>query len=615
MTTTPDTQRPVAAPAPATGRAMTLPQLFRDRVARYGDRVARRRKTGGQWVSQTWNQWAKSVEEIARGLIALGVKVDDAVAIMSQSRAEWVECDLGILSAGAVTIPLYPSLLPDQVEYILQNSDAVAIFVEDEGQLEKVLAVRERLPKVKRAILIDGRVPEKASGFCMALDDLKKEGWQVAADEVRKRIEGGDPEKIATIVYTSGTTGPPKGVPQTHANHYWAVHSIASLGDVADDDEDLLFLPLAHSFARCEEYAQIFVGSITSYAESIDKLVQNLAEVRPTMLFSVPRIYEKLYAKVQAGAQGSALKGMLVRWAIGVGREVSRCKQAGRPIPLGLALKNAIADKLVFSKVRALFGGRLKFAVSGAAPLAREIAEFLHAIGVLILEGYGLTETTPVLTINTTKAYKFGTVGKPIPGVEIKIAEDGEILARGPNVVAGYYKRDEETKAVFLEGGWFATGDIGQFDEDGFLRITDRKKDLIKTSGGKYVAPQEVERVLKADSLFTQVMVHGDRRKFCSAVVVLNKEEVEAFAREHGIAAASYADLVKNAKVRDLVAAHIEEKNKKLASYEQIKKFVISPTEWTPETGELTPTLKVKRKVVTERFEKELDALYDEKFV
>ncbi len=592
-------------------RAMTLPQLFRDRAARFGDRVARRRKRGGQWVAQTWNEWARSVDEIARGLISAGVKPKQAVAIVSNTRAEWVECDLGIMSAGAVTIPIYPSSLPDAIEYIVNNSEAVAIVCENDEQAAKVKQIKAKCPTLKKIVVIEGApAPDAAT-----LDELKKEGWQVASDEVKKRVDALDPDEVATIVYTSGTTGPPKGVVQTHANHYWMIHNLATLGLINESDEDLIFLPLAHSMGRCEEMGQLYIGYTTSYAESIDKLVQNLGEAKPTLLFSVPRIYEKFFEKVMAGAaQASPLKRKIVNFAIAAGREWSQRKQRGESIPLGLKLRHALADKLVFTKIRATLGGRIRACVTGAAPIARNILEFFHGAGVMVLEGYGLTETTPALTFNRPDNFKFGTVGRPITGVEIKIAEDGEILARGKNIAKGYYKRDEETKAVFLDGGWFATGDIGQFDEDGFLKITDRKKDLIKTSGGKYVAPQEVERALKSDSFVAQVMVHGDRRKFCSAVLVLNKDAVEAWAKEQGIAVSKYDELVKHPKLKEMLEKRVEGLNEKLASYEQVKKIIVSPTEWTPESGELTPTLKVKRKVVTARFEKELDALYEEKY-
>ncbi|HVY60995.1 MAG TPA: long-chain fatty acid--CoA ligase [Planctomycetota bacterium] len=592
-------------------KALTLPALFRKTVARLGDRVARRRKRGGQWIGQTWNEFARSVDEIARGLVAAGVAPKQRAAILSSTRAEWVECDLGILSAGAVTVPIYPSSLPKDIEYILNNAEVVLVFCENEDQAKKVAAIRASCPTLKRVVVMEGA----SSPSVATLDELKKEGWQVASDEVTRRVAAGDPDEVATIVYTSGTTGPPKGVVQTHANHYWMVHNIAGYGDMTEHDEDLIFLPLAHSFARCEEYAQIYIGFTTSYAESLEKIVDNCGEVKPTVLFSVPRIYEKFYEKVMAGlATAAPRKRRIAEWAIGIGRRMSQKKQAGEAPGFLLELKWKVADRLVLHKIRERMGGRIRFCVTGAAPIARNILEFFHGAGIQILEGYGLTETTPALTLNRLAAYRFGSVGKAIPGCELKIAEDGEILGRGPNIAKGYYKREEETRAVFLPDGWFATGDIGVIDADGFLKITDRKKDLIKTSGGKYVAPQEVEHQLKSDPLIAQAMVHGDRRKYCSAILVLNRETVEAWAKREGIATDGYESLVKHAKLRELVQALLDEKNKKLASYEQVKKFIIAPKEWTPESGELTPTLKVKRKVVTAKFEKELDALYEEKY-
>jgi long-chain acyl-CoA synthetase len=597
---------------------VTIPQLFRKRVAAEGSRVARRFKKGGVWMDMTWAEFGKAVEDVARGCMAIGVKSGNRVALLSNSRAEWVEIDFGIMSAGAVSIPIYPSSTPDQIEYIVNNSEAMAIFAENEEQLAKVLAIRDKIARVVRVVLIEGKPPASApqasdgKPLVVSLEELKKAGWEVSPEEVRKAVEGVSWDEIATIVYTSGTTGPPKGVVQTHRNHVSMVRNLNTLGDVTRDDMDLLFLPLAHSFARAEEMAQIEIGNTTAYAESIDKLGVNLQEVHPTLLFSVPRIYEKVYAKIQADAAASPVKKAIVGWAMKVGREVSRLKQKNQPIPFFLGFKYAFATKLVFSKVQEKLGGRLKFAVSGGAPLAREIAEFFHACGVTILEGYGLTETCPALTINTQKAYKFGFVGKPIPNVEVKIAEDGEILGRGDNIAKGYYKRDDETAAVFLKDGWFATGDIGNFDEDGFLKITDRKKDLIKTSGGKYIAPQEIENKLKSDPFIAQAMIHADRRKFVSVVVTLNSDAVRAWAK--GLEVDGAEALAKHPKVRDLIEERIEGVNKTLASYESIKKFIIAPREWTPESGELTPTLKVKRKVVTQIFQKELDALYDEKY-
>ena len=610
--------------------AVTLPQLFRRRVAAEGDRVARKFKRGQAWVDMTWSEFGKAVEDVARGLVALGVAskaagaselTGRAVGLLSNSRAEWPESDFGIMSAGGVSIPIYPSSTPDQVEYIVNNSESVAIICENEEQLAKVLATRPNMPTLMRAILMDGRAPPSAKPaadgkpFVITLEELKKGGWEVSPDEVKKRVDGGRWEDVATIVYTSGTTGPPKGVVQTHKNHVSMMRFLGSVGDVKRDDVDLLFLPLAHSFARAEEMAQLELGFTTAYAESIDKLGQNLQEVQPTLLFSVPRIYEKVYGKIRGDVRAhGGLKEKIFNWAVGVGRKVSQRQQQKQSIPFLLGIQYGLATKLVFGKVREKLGGRLKFAVSGGAPLAREIAEFFHACGVLILEGYGLTETCPALCINQLQAYKFGSVGKPIPGVEVKIAEDGEILGRGDNVALGYYKREEETKAVFLPEGWFATGDIGQIDDQGFVKITDRKKDLIKTSGGKYIAPQEIENKLKGDPYIAQAMIHADRRKFVSVVVVINVDAIRTWAKEQGLEVDGAEALAKHPKVFELIQQRIDVINESLASYESIKKFIIAPREWTPETGELTPTLKVKRKVVTQQFQKELDALYDEKY-
>ncbi|MFQ5458963.1 MAG: AMP-dependent synthetase/ligase, partial [Myxococcota bacterium] len=379
-------------------------------------------------------------------------------------------------------------------------------------------------------------------------------------------------------------------------------------------DMDLLFLPLAHSFARAEGLGGIYQGLTTAFAESLDTIAENLGEVKPTIVYSVPRIYERIYTKVNSGARDAGgVKLKLFTWAVGVGRKVSQLKQKGEPIPPLLGFQYALATKLVFSKIQAIVGGRLRFFGSGGAPLAREIAEFFHAAGILILEGYGLTETCPVLTVSTTKAYKFGTVGKPLPGVTVKIAEDGEIIAKGRNIAQGYFKREEATAEAFRDG-WFYTGDIGEFDEDGFLKITDRKKDLIVTAGGKNVAPQNIENLLKTDPYISQVMVHGDKRKFLSAIITLDLENVTTWAKEQGIEDLSPVALARNEKVNALIREVVEESSRKLASYETIKKFHLTGADFSVESGELTPTLKVKRKVVTEKYQDVLDGFYDEKY-
>jgi long-chain acyl-CoA synthetase len=452
----------------------TVLEMFRDRVAKSGDRVALRSKVGNEWKSISWNEWAERSRRLALALVQAGVEQGDRVSILSSTRPEWVVADIGILMAGAVTVPIYPSNLPDQCEYILNNSESKVAFVEDPAQLAKLEKVRPSLTSVKKVVLFTGEAPA-GDGWSTTLARFLEEGAQgAAADELDRRAQATKPSDPATFVYTSGTTGPPKGVILTHDNFCFECAAIAQVVDIHDDDVQLLFLPLAHIFAKILYVSFIHTGGVIAFAESIEKVVQNLGEVRPTVVGSVPRVYEKVYTKVTGGAQeAGGLKLKIFNWAMGVGRRASLAKQRGARTAGGLSY--AIANKLVFSKLNALFGGRLRFFVSGGAPLAKEIAEFFHAAGILILEGYGLTETTAATHVNRLDRYKFGTVGPALPGVEVKIAPDGEILVRGRNVMSGYYKRPEDTKEAIDAEGWFHTGDIGEIDADGFLRITDRK--------------------------------------------------------------------------------------------------------------------------------------------
>ncbi|MFN7956348.1 MAG: long-chain fatty acid--CoA ligase [bacterium] len=588
----------------------SIPDLFWNRVAKHPDRPMQRSKRYGQWLEASWRQVGEEVKGIALGLIDLGHQPGDAVALLSQSRPEWVRGDLGILSAGGVTIPIYPSLLPEQTQYVINDSESKFLIVEDKAQLQKALKIKTDIPQVRTFLVID---PSgcKLSDTIVSFEQLVARGKKRDEAEMRARLEAIQPNQVATIVYTSGTTGNPKGVVQTHANHLAATQAAASIGLGSEDDVDLLFLPLAHSFARLEEYTQLRVGTTTAFAERIETVVENLAEVRPTIVFSVPRIYEKIYAKVLAGAQqGPPLKQKVFAWSLDVGRQVSQLKLARQPIPPLLALQYRIATKLVFSKLHDKLGGRLKYFISGGAPLAREIGEFFHAAGLLILEGYGLTETCPVLTVNRPEHYKFGTVGPALPGVELKIAPDGEILGRGANIALGYYKRDQDTKDAFLADGWFATGDIGEIDGDGFLKITDRKKDLIVTSAGKNIAPQNIENLLKNDPLISQAMAYGDKRKYVVALVTLDPEQGPAWAKTNGIADSSPSALANDPKMIAKIQAVVDEVNKKLASFEQVKYFRIVPQDFSVETGDLTPTLKVKRKVVTTKYQAVLDSMY-----
>lgn len=593
----------------------TLARMFWSRVDRSADRPAQQFKQGGAWRTLTWREVGEVVREVALGLIALGRERGDAVALLSASRAEWVQADFAIFSAGCVTVPVYPTYPPDLVAYVVNDSGARTIIVEDPAQLAKVLEARGEMPGLEQVVVISGYDAPQPPKMVMTWDSLRRlgrDGAEAHRSTLAERIDAGRPDDIATIVYTSGTTGPPKGVVQTHANHVAAVTAAAQTTPVEEGWVHLLFLPLAHSFARLEAFLGVANGLTTAFAENLDRLRDNLPETRPHFICSVPRVFEKVYAGVLASAQaGSPLKRRIFDWAVAVGRDVSRHQQRGQPVPAGLALKRRLAHRLVFSKLHARLGGRLQWAVSGGAPLSRDIAEFFHAAGILLLEGYGLTETCPVLTFNRPDRFKFGSVGQALPGVELKIAADGEILARGPNVATrGYFKQPEATAEAFEPAGWFHTGDIGRLDEDGFLFITDRKKDLIVTAGGMNIAPQNIENMLKADPFISQVLVYGDRRPYPVALITLNPEELAKFAHEHGLLAADPASLVKHPKVIERVARTVEEKNTHLQSYARIKKFTVLANDFSQEGGELTPTLKVKRKVVAERHRAALEELY-----
>jgi long-chain acyl-CoA synthetase len=590
----------------------TLARMFWARVDRGGAKPAQQFKEGGVWNTLSWHDLGAAVRDVALGLLALGRQKGDAVGVLSASRAEWVQADFAIFSAGCRTIPIYPSYPPDLVRYIVNDAEIKTLIVEDTAQLAKAIEVRRHLAGLEQVVVMHG-YQGKAPWVLTweALRRLGRDSEDKLKGELAGRVADGRPEDIATIVYTSGTTGPPKGVVQTHSNHMAMLKSSEQTLRVAEGDVHLLFLPLAHSFGRLEGFAGVYRGLTTAFAESIDRLPQNLPEVRPHFICSVPRVFEKVYANIMTRAEaGSPLKKRIFHWAVGIGTQVSRLTQAGRPVPGVLALEYRIADKLVFSKMKAALGGRLRFAVSGGAPLSKEIAEFFHAAGILILEGYGLTETCPALTFNRQERFKFGSVGQAQPGVELKIAPDGEILGRGPNIAKGYFKNPEATAEVFLPEGWFATGDIGTIDADGFLYITDRKKDLIVTAGGINIAPQNIENLLKGDPFISQAVVHGDRRPYPVVLITINPDELAKFAREQGILVTDRAALVKQPKVVERVSRIIEERNEGLQSYAKIKKFAILPDDFTIENGQLTPTLKVKRKIITEAHKELLDSLY-----
>jgi long-chain acyl-CoA synthetase len=589
----------------------TVPRLLLDRLDATPDREAFRVPTASGWSSLTWKEVGARARAIACGLRALGLFAEDRCAILSGTRVEWILADLGVLCAGGATTTIYPASTPDECVHILRDSASVFVFAEDAAQVEKLVLRRDELGTVRKVVVIDGKGGHDGWVITLAeLEALGKKRDEADRDAFETIARGVRPTALATLIYTSGTTGLPKGVELTHDNWVYEGEAIDELGLLGPDDVQYLWLPLAHSFGKVLEVAQLKIGFPTAIDGRVDKIVENLAVVRPTFVAAVPRIFEKVHARVVSSAQeGGAVKAGIFRWALSVGRRAAALERRGKQPGRWLQLRRALADRLVFSKLRDRFGGRLRFFISGSAPLSRDLAEFFHAAGILILEGYGLTESSAASFVNVPSNYEFGTVGPPLPGTELKIAEDGEILIGGRGIMRGYHNLPEATTEA-LDGRWLRTGDIGAIDERGLLTITDRKKDLIKTAGGKYVAPQLVEGKLKAICPYvSQVVVHGDRRKYCSALVSFDEEALRKWAAERGFTG-TYAELSARPEAHALLEPFIKELNAGLPSYSTIKKFAILPHDLSAEEGELTPSLKVKRKAVEKKFAALLDSLY-----
>src|SRR5881394_2200782 len=591
----------------------TLNQLFFTTVDRHaGLPAAFRSKVGGAWVSITHRETLDRVRAISLGLRELGINPGDKVAIVSENRPEWALADYACLCSRATDVPIYPTLTAKQTEYILRDSESVAVFCSTTAQVDKVLGVKVALPVLKHVIAFDSGPAAQRPG-AMALAQLEAKGRSAAAKYPDWKSDAlkVKPEDLATLIYTSGTTGEPKGVMLSHYNIWSNVQSCLQMIPIGVGDECLSMLPLSHSYERTDDYTLFQAGVIINYAESFDTVAANLQEVKPTIVLSVPRLYEKVYARVlETALSGSALKRSIFFWAKRAGEQWATLSLAGLAIPAGLTIKKKLADRLVFAKLRARTGGRIRFFFSGAAPLSTDIAKFFYSAGMPIIEGYGLTESGPVLTFNPVDCIKLGTVGRALPGVELKIAADGEILARGPNIMQGYYKLPEATRETLDEDGWLHTGDIGELDSDGYLKITDRKKELLKTAGGKYIAPQPIEMAVKRNKFVANAMLYGDRRKIPLIVIVPNFDNLERWARERNLSYGSRAELIEMPDVKAKVEREVMDSLHELAKFETPKKVVLLENDFTIESGELTPTLKVKRRIVEKHYKNQIDGAY-----
>ncbi len=596
-------------PAPKPG---TLNELFFAAIAEFDKPDAIQFKRDGQYAPISHREIEERVRHAALGLESIGVKAGDRVAILSENRPEWAIADYACLTSGVTDVPIYPTLPADQIAFVLRDSGAVAIFVSSSEQAAKIAEARAELPFLTHVIIFDSHgVPAD-----MTLAGLEERGASVdspaATEAYREKADAVVPDDLATLIYTSGTTGNPKGVMLTHNNIRSNVEATRGMLPFAGSDVSLSFLPLSHIFQRMGDYLMFATGSSIAYAESIDTVPVNLVEVRPTIVFSVPRLYEKMYARVlQNALAGGAIKKRIFFWARRVADRWADVKLAGGEPKGLLARKYAIAQKLVFSKLQERTGGRMRFFVSGGAPLAPEINKFFYAAGLTILEGYGLTETSPVIGVNTLTEFRIGTIGKPIAGVEVKIAADGEILTRGPGVMRGYYNNPVATAEALDPDGWFHTGDIGEI-RDGYIAITDRKKDIIVTAGGKNIAPQPIENLVKTNKFVSQAVMIGDKRRFPSMLVVPNFEQLEDWAKKEGMIWTDRSQLVRLPGVQAKMEAEVTGNLAALAHYEMPKKIGLLEEDFSLDKGELTPTQKVKRKVVDKNYKSVIDALYAE---
>ncbi|MFF5440997.1 AMP-dependent synthetase/ligase [Streptomyces achromogenes] len=608
-------------------RPPSVAALFLERVAATPDAEAYRYPVppaAGEgpddWASLSWAEAAERVYAIAAGLIELGIESEQRVALASSTRVEWILADLGIMCAGGATTTIYPQTNADESAFILSDSESRVLVAEDAAQLAKAVAKRPELPALAKVVVIDPAGVETGD-WVISLAELEERGAAYLEQHpqlIKERVGAITKEQLATLIYTSGTTGRPKGVRLPHDNWAYMAKAIAATGLVTIDDVQYLWLPLAHVFGKVLTSGQIEVGHVTAVDGRADKIIENLPVVRPTYMAAVPRIFEKVYNGVAAKArEGGAAKYKVFQWAAEVAREYAKVTQDNfrrtgvASVPFGLAAKHKVADGLVYSKLRDAFGGRLRACVSGASALAPEIGYFFAGAGIHILEGYGLTETSAASFVNPGEAYRTGTVGKPLPGTEVRIADDGEILLRGPGIMQGYHQQPEKTAEVLESDGWFHTGDIGELSPDGYLRITDRKKDLIKTSGGKYVAPAEVEGQFKAVCPYvSNILVHGADRNYCTALIALDEPAILQWAKENGLEGRPYAEIVAAPQTVEMVDGYVRQLNAGLQRWQTIKKFRLLPRDLDVEHGEITPSLKLKRPVVERAYKDLIDEMY-----
>ena len=593
----------------------TIAEMFLNTVSNHGNKELFYYKKGNDWSSINGKTILYTVTDLSNAILGQSLSKGDRVGIISNNSPKWAMADYGIICSGCVTVSIYPTLTPEQTEYIINDSELKILFLENEDQLEKINEIWAKCPSLSLAVMMNEsfdqeteKIVKYSSFLDMGMDFSKKN--KNSFDNACKSIKEDD---LLTLIYTSGTTGTPKGVMLTHKNLVSNIKATIEMQQFNNNETFLSFLPLSHVFERMTGHFSGFsIGARTYYAESIEKVADNMVEAKPTVVISVPRLYEKIHAKIINGLKSApSIKKKLFFWALNIGKKVSLLIRSGQKVPFLLKIKHGIANKLIYSKVRDRFGGNLKYFVSGGAPLSEKLAEFFHSLGILIVEGYGLTETSPVLTCNSASAFKFGTVGKPLNNVTIKIANDGEIIAKAPSVMVGYYRKEDKTNEAIDSDGWFHTGDIGEIDEQGFLKITDRKKSLIVTSGGKNIAPAPIENAICNSIYVEQAVVIGDKRNFVSALIVPNFDAIKVFLTENSISCSSSEAIIDHEKVLKLFDSEIKNSMAGFAKFETVKKYKLLPNLWTIEKGEITPSLKVVRKVVESNYQSLIDSMYN----